>query len=99
MKVEESRRKFEKSQEYSGSPLPFVFFLFIAVVSAILAVLLVPSPAAALSLFIAVVSAVLLPTTVAINKEWEEAIILRFGKFQRLVGPGLFSSGRFLRVF
>ncbi|MCK4498187.1 hypothetical protein KAU25_03215 [Candidatus Bathyarchaeota archaeon] len=26
----------------------------------------------------------------AINKEWEEAIVLRLGKFQRLVGPGFF---------
>ena len=97
--MEESRRKFEKSQEYSGSPMPFVFFLFIAVLFAIFAVLLVPSPAAALPLFIAVVSAVLLPTTVAINKEWEEAIILRFGKFQRLVGPGLFFKWPFFESF
>ena len=99
IKVEESGRKFEKSQEYSGSPMPFVFFLFIAVVFAILAVLLVPSPAAALPLFIAVISAVLLPTTVAINKEWEEAIVLRFGKFQRLVGPGLFFKWPFFESF
>jgi len=39
---------------------------------------------------VALASVVFLPATVAINKEWEEAIILRFGKFQRLVGPGFF---------
>jgi regulator of protease activity HflC (stomatin/prohibitin superfamily) len=39
---------------------------------------------------IAFVSVLFLPATVAVNKEWEEAIILRFGEFQRLVGPGFF---------
>ena len=32
----------------------------------------------------------LLPGTIAINQQWQEAIILRFGKFKRLVGPGMF---------
>ncbi|MGQ9538907.1 MAG: SPFH domain-containing protein [Candidatus Bathycorpusculaceae bacterium] len=99
IRVEEPKRKIEKSQEYTGSPLPFVFFLFIAVLSAIIAVLMVPSPATVLPLLITVISAALLPTTVAINKEWEEAIILRFGKFQRLVGPGLFFKWPFFESF
>jgi regulator of protease activity HflC (stomatin/prohibitin superfamily) len=36
---------------------------------------------------------------VAINKEWEEAIILRFGKFQRLVGPGFFFKWPYIETF
>jgi len=32
----------------------------------------------------------LLPGTIAINQQWQEAIILRFGKFKRVVGPGMF---------
>jgi regulator of protease activity HflC (stomatin/prohibitin superfamily) len=36
---------------------------------------------------------------VAINKEWEEAIILRFGKFQRLVGPGFFFKWPYVETF
>ena len=67
--------------------------------AAILAAILFPSPAAVLPLIIAVISAFLLPSTVAINKEWEEAIILRFGKFQRLVGPGLFFKWPFVESF
>lgn len=42
----------------------------------------------------------LLPATLAVNKEWEEAIILCFGKFQRLVvGPGLFFKWPFAESF
>jgi regulator of protease activity HflC (stomatin/prohibitin superfamily) len=40
-----------------------------------------------------------LPATVAINKEWEEAIILRFGRFQRLVGPGFFFKWPYIESF
>ena len=41
----------------------------------------------------------LVPATIAINKEWEEAIVLRFGKYQRLVGPGLFYKWPFVENF
>jgi regulator of protease activity HflC (stomatin/prohibitin superfamily) len=98
--MEESMMKLERVRpEYSGSHLPFVFFLLVAVLAAIIAAILFPSPAAVLPLIIAVISAFLLPSTVAINKEWEEAIILRFGKFQRLVGPGLFFKWPFVESF
>jgi regulator of protease activity HflC (stomatin/prohibitin superfamily) len=49
--------------------------------------------------FVALISVVFLPFTVAINKEWEEAIILRFGKFQRLVGSGFFFKWPFAENF
>jgi regulator of protease activity HflC (stomatin/prohibitin superfamily) len=49
--------------------------------------------------FLAAASLFPLPTTFAINKEWEEAIILRFGKFQRLVGPGFFFKWPFAETF
>jgi regulator of protease activity HflC (stomatin/prohibitin superfamily) len=98
--MEESTMKLERvSPEYSGSYFPFVFFLLVAVLAAIIAAILFPSPAAVLPLMIAVISALLLPSTIAINKEWEEAIILRFGKFQRLVGPGLFFKWPFVESF
>jgi regulator of protease activity HflC (stomatin/prohibitin superfamily) len=48
---------------------------------------------------VAFVSLMFLPATVAINKEWEEAIVLRFGKFQRLVGPGFFFKWPLLETF
>ncbi|MEM2104509.1 MAG: SPFH domain-containing protein [Candidatus Bathyarchaeia archaeon] len=60
---------------------------------------MLPSSAAVLFLFIAIASAMLLPATLAVNKEWEEAIILCFGKFQRLVGPGLFFKWPFAESF
>lgn len=41
-------------------------------------------------ILVAVVSLGFLPGCMAINKEWEAAIVLRLGKFQRLVGPGFF---------
>ena len=52
-------------------------------------------------MFLGVIFVMLLPGTIAINQQWQEAIILRFGKFKRLVGPGMFFKWplmeRFLR--
>lgn len=79
-----------EKEEYSGSPTPFGFFLALFVVFVALTVLFFPNILAALFAVIAVVSLGFLPSCVAINKEWEEAIVLRLGKFQRLVGPGFF---------
>ena len=96
-----------KRAEYRGSPAPFAFFLALFLVFLVLAVLSFPYPAIepqkyVLPVFfgvIAFVSLVFLPATVAINKEWEEAIVLRFGKFQRLVGPGFFFKWPFAESF
>jgi len=87
-----------RSEEYSGSPAPFAFFLALFLVFLGLAILSFPYQVmepqeymlSALFGVVAFVSVMFLPATVAINKEWEEAIVLRFGKFQRLVGPGFF---------
>jgi len=100
----DSRRK---GAEYRGSPAPFAFFLVLFLVFLVLAVLFFPYPAIEpqkyiLPVFFAIfafVSLVFLPATVAINKEWEEAIVLRFGKFQRLVGPGFFFKWPFAESF
>jgi len=78
-------------KEYSGSPAPFAFFLALFLVFLVLAILSFRYPALSIVFGIVSFSSVMfLPATIAINKEWEEAIILRFGKFQRLVGPGYF---------
>jgi len=77
-------------QEYSGSPTPFAFFLGLFIIFLFLAILFIPDPWAIVFASIAFISLVFLPGCVAVNKEWEEAIVLRFGKFQRLVGPGFF---------
>ena len=80
----------ETKSKYSGSPTPFLFFLTLFLFLLVLAVLSFPSPFAALFGIIAFISLAFTPGCVAVNKEWEEAIVLRFGKFQRLVGPGFF---------
>ena len=77
-------------EEYSGSPAPFATFLVLGILFVIAAVLVQPNLIYFLFIGIAIVMFILLPATVAINKEWEEAIVLRLGKFQRLVGPGFF---------
>jgi len=79
-----------KGGEYSGSPAPFAFFLVLLLVFLVLTVLAFPNPVSVLFGFVAFGSVAFLANTLAINKEWEEAIILRFGRFQRLVGPGFF---------
>ncbi len=89
----------QQSTEYSRSPIPFVFFIVLSLVFVILTVISYPQPAAFLFGLLAAVSLFPLPATVAINKEWEEAIILRFGKFQRLVGPGFFFKWPYVETF
>lgn len=97
----------KKGEEYRGSPAPFAFFLVLFLIFLVLAVFTFPSfgvepqeyALSALFILIALVSVALLPATVAINKEWEEAIVLRFGKFQRLVGPGFFFKWPFAESF
>ncbi len=89
-----------KKGEYAGSPAPFALFAVLFLVFLMLTILALPYPAlSALFGFVTVASVALLPFTVAINKEWEEAIILRFGKFQRLVGPGFFFKWPFAESF
>jgi len=85
--------------EYSRSPAPFAFFIIIALVFLVLALLNYPDPIAIFYGLLAAVSLFPLPATLAINKEWEEAIILRFGKFQRLVGPGFFFKWPYAETF
>ncbi|MFA5363863.1 MAG: SPFH domain-containing protein [Candidatus Bathyarchaeia archaeon] len=88
-----------KPIEYSRSPAPFAFFILLSVIFFVLTVFSLPEPAAYLFGLLGVVSLFPLPATVAINKEWEEAIILRFGKFQRLVGPGFFFKWPYVETF
>jgi len=88
-----------KQQEYSRSPAPFAFFIITALVFVFLALINYPEPIAIFYGLLAAVSLFPLPATVAINKEWEEAIILRFGKFQRLVGPGFFFKWPYIETF
>jgi len=88
-----------KQQEYSRSPLPFVFFIIVSLAFLVLALINYPEPIAIFYGLLAAVSLFPLPATVAINKEWEEAIILRFGKFQRLVGPGFFFKWPYIETF
>lgn len=90
----------KKREEYSGSPAPFAFFLALSIVFFVFALLSFRHPIqAGLLCAVAFVSLMFLPATVAINKEWEEAIVLRFGKFQRLVGPGFFFKWPLLETF
>jgi regulator of protease activity HflC (stomatin/prohibitin superfamily) len=87
--------------EYSGSPVPLVTFFALAIIFVFLAVfgwtffvpffgiwamIFIPTGFG----FLAVLFFILVPFTVAVNKQWQEAIILRFGRFIRLVGPGIF---------
>ena len=85
--------------EYSGSPLPLLSFLGLIIVFVALAAFIWPNPVFVVFVGLAIFAVILLPSTVAVNKEWEEAIVLRFGKFQRLVGPGFFFKWPYAEVF
>jgi len=96
--VEASAAK--KREQYSGYPTPFAFFLTLFLVFLVLAILSFRYPVLSIVFgLIAFISIMFLPATVAINKEWEEAIVLRFGKFQRLVGPGFFFKWPLVETF
>ncbi len=96
--------------EYSGSPAPLVTFLALGIICIFLAVfggsLLTPFfgffgifIAPILFGFLAILFFGLVPFTVAVNKQWQEAIILRFGRFIRLVGPGIFYKWPWIERF
>lgn len=96
--------------EYSGSPAPLVTFLVIGIICIFLAVfggsLLTPFfgffgifIAPLLFGFLAILFFSMVPFTVAVNKQWQEAIILRFGRFRRLVGPGIFYKWPWIERF
>jgi len=90
----------KKREEYSGSPAPLAFFLTLFLVFLVLAILSFRYPVLSIVFgLIAFISVMFVPATVAINKEWEEAIVLRFGKFQRLVGPGFFFKWPLVETF
>lgn len=90
----------KKREEYSGSPAPFAFFLALFLVFLVLAILSFRYPVLSIVFgVIAFISVMFVPATVATNKEWEEAIVLRFGKFQRLVGPGFFFKWPLVETF
>jgi len=90
----------KKREQYSGSPAPFAFFLALFLVFLVLAILSFRYPVLSIVFgLIAFISVMFVPATVAINKEWEEAIVLRFGKFQRLVGPGFFFKWPLVETF
>ena len=76
-----------------------MFFLVLFLIFLVLTVLAFPNFLSILFGIVAFVSLSFLPGCVAINKEWEEAIVLRFGRFQRLVGPGLFFKWPFVESF
>ena len=89
-----------KREEYSGSPAPFAFFLALFLVFLVLAILSFRYPVLSIVFgLIAFISVMFVPATVAINKQWEEAIVLRFGKFQRLVGAGFFFKWPLVETF
>lgn len=90
----------KKREEYSGSPAPSAFFLALFLVFLVLAILSFRYPVLSIVFgLIAFISVMFVPATVAINKEWEEAIVLRFGKFQRLVGAGFFFKWPLVETF
>jgi regulator of protease activity HflC (stomatin/prohibitin superfamily) len=100
-----SEKQAEKMYQYRGSPTPLVTFLFLGILFVILGVImwlfggqLFPWPWSIILPFIlpvpfwmfAFIFFIFTPATIAINQQWNEAIVLRFGKFTRLVGPGMF---------
>jgi regulator of protease activity HflC (stomatin/prohibitin superfamily) len=98
--IEMNDREQRRMYEYRGSPLPLLTFLFLGIIFILIAIFGVPIFLPLLGFwtfflpfvfgFFAVIFFIFVPATVSINKQWEEAIVLRLGRFVRLVGPGMF---------
>ncbi len=87
--------------EYSGSSTPFITFLALFILFALLetrafGIWMIPEP---FGIILTLFFLLMIPLTVTINKQWEEAIVLRFGRYQRLVGPGIFFKWPFIEKF
>jgi hypothetical protein len=79
--------------EYSRSSAPFVFFIILSLVFIILALLTYPNPFALIYGGIALFAIFPLPATLAINKEWEEAIIPDSANSKDSLGQDSSSNG------
>lgn len=73
------------------NPISVALFLSLAALSGLLAFALRETPATAVPLFGAgLVVAVLAALSPRVANQWERAVVLRFGRFRRLSGPGVF---------
>jgi regulator of protease activity HflC (stomatin/prohibitin superfamily) len=76
-----------------ASPIPFLIFLILAGLSAVVAWLIAAMAGATPAIVvgaIALVAAALIAATIQIANQWERAIVLRLGRFQAMRGPGMF---------
>ncbi|MEM2940416.1 MAG: SPFH domain-containing protein [Thermoproteota archaeon] len=94
----------EEIKEERGSPIFVIIALIIFVLLIYFAATLIMSSISrgivvhpenigygiALVFFGLAISLVLIATTVKINNQWERSIILRFGSYRRMAGPGLY---------
>lgn len=85
--------------EYSGSPVPFATFMVLFILTVMVIISGYFPSLLGLLVMLAGLFFILIPASIAINKQWEEAIILRFGKYTRLVGPGIFFKWPFVERF
>jgi regulator of protease activity HflC (stomatin/prohibitin superfamily) len=100
----------EEIKEERGSPIFVVIALIIFVVSIYFATTLIMSSISRgmvinpqnigygtlLAFFGLIIFLILIVATVKINNQWERAIVLRFGSYRRIVGPGLYFVAPFI---
>ena len=81
----------EGERASSAGVVLFSATVFLVVFCAALAALLLAADADAVaSVIVAAIAAVLAMSAVHIAQQWEKVVVLRFGKFNRVSGPGLF---------
>ncbi len=92
----------ESSDTYGGSSAAaLIAFIPSAIIFSIGIWMLMQGSALTGSLVIAsgIVLWALISSAIKINNQWEEAIILKFGKYKRTVGPGLFFKWPILETY
>lgn len=88
-----------KVKPHSVSKIPFFFSLILAVVVfSVLFLVLNVAFGTTVALVTAALVAVLSVSTIHICMEWERVVVMRFGKFSKVIGPGLYFIIPFVEV-
>lgn len=93
-KLAEAKRTIPESESESNESSKmgvyvFGMVLFIIGALAVLAIWAIVAPLGVVSCIVAAAFGALLTASVRIIPEWERSVVLRFGKFNRVVGPGI----------
>ncbi len=79
--------ELDSGRSSGTTPIGAVIGIFVFIISIFLAIV----TGSGIYILIGIALALFLAASIKVAAEWERVIILRIGKYSRMVGPGLFS--------